>query len=256
MKSQVTGVARRSGRPRGTATPHAAPQAARVHANCGMLHLMQLRALHPGGRGVPAPVRVEVDARPPAQPPHQVIDRRVGQRVAVRLAPQVDEHIVRVQIPVLAVQVVGIQPDQPGADRDRPRLTRLAAGPVVVVPGHHRHLALGGGQVLMPQAQRLADPACRSHTAAANSNRSRSRSQASRIACISATVEHPRQLARRLQRDRPPGLRLALADVVQKRLPRRAPPPGGLPGDQQLTQIDPAAAPRAGRTRSTPRACG
>jgi hypothetical protein len=41
-------------------------------------------------------VRVEADARPPAQPAHQVIDGRVAQRVAARLAPQVDEHIVAV----------------------------------------------------------------------------------------------------------------------------------------------------------------
>ncbi len=46
MKSQVTIAARRSGRPRGAATPHAAPQAARVHAKCRMMHLMQLRALN------------------------------------------------------------------------------------------------------------------------------------------------------------------------------------------------------------------
>jgi hypothetical protein len=53
--------------------------------------------------------------------------------------------------------------------------------------------------------------------------------------------EHTRQLARRPQRDRTPGLRLAFADVVQKWLPRCAPPPGGLPGDQQLAEIDAAA---------------
>ena len=38
----------------------------------------------------------------------------------------------------------------------------------------------------MPQAQRLADPPV--SYSSANNNRSRSRSQASRIACISATV--------------------------------------------------------------------
>jgi len=35
----------------GTAGPHAASQAARVHANCRMLHLMQLRALATASRG-------------------------------------------------------------------------------------------------------------------------------------------------------------------------------------------------------------
>jgi len=34
------------------------------------------------------------------------------------------------------------------ADRDRTRRMRLAARPVAVVPGHRRHLALGGSQIL------------------------------------------------------------------------------------------------------------
>jgi len=45
VKSQVTAAAPPARQAEGTAGPHAAPQAARVHANCRMLHLMQLRAL-------------------------------------------------------------------------------------------------------------------------------------------------------------------------------------------------------------------
>ena len=45
VKSQVIAAAPPAWQAEGTAGPHAAPLAARVHANCKMLHLMQLRAL-------------------------------------------------------------------------------------------------------------------------------------------------------------------------------------------------------------------
>jgi hypothetical protein len=45
VKSQVTAAVPPARQAEGTAGPRAAPQAARVHANCRMLHLMQLRAL-------------------------------------------------------------------------------------------------------------------------------------------------------------------------------------------------------------------
>jgi hypothetical protein len=45
VKSQVTAAAPPVRQAEGTAGPHAAPQAARAHANCRMLHPMQLRAL-------------------------------------------------------------------------------------------------------------------------------------------------------------------------------------------------------------------
>ena len=54
--------------------------------------------------------------RPPSTP-----------RPAQRRRPQVDEDVVRVQRPVLAVEVVGIQAHQLRAGRDRPR-PRLGAG--------------------------------------------------------------------------------------------------------------------------------
>jgi hypothetical protein len=47
VKSQVTAAAPPARQAEGTAGSHAAPQAARVHAKCRMLHLMQLRALRP-----------------------------------------------------------------------------------------------------------------------------------------------------------------------------------------------------------------
>jgi predicted acylesterase/phospholipase RssA len=71
---------------------------------------------------VAPPVRVELDPGSPAQACHQVIDGRVGQRLPVWPAPEVDEHIVGVQIADLPVQVVGIQSDQSRVDRDRPGL--------------------------------------------------------------------------------------------------------------------------------------
>ena len=65
----------------------------------------------------------------------------------MRATPQVDEHIVRIERPVLAVEVVGIQPDQLAAGRDEPRPAALGAGPVVVVPGYDRHPRLGDVQL-------------------------------------------------------------------------------------------------------------
>ena len=116
------------------------------------------RAQQPGGVGVTAPVRIEVDPGPSPQPADQVIDRGVGQRAAVLPGPEIDEHVVAVQLAVLAVQIVGVEPDQPGADRDRPWLHRLGAGAVVVDPRHHRDRALGRRPVLVAQPQRLPDP--------------------------------------------------------------------------------------------------
>ena len=198
------------------------------------------RAQQPGGVGVPAPVRVEVDPGPSAQPPDQVIDRGVGQRLAALPAPEVDEHVVAVQLAVLAVQVVGVEPDQPGADRDRPRLHRLGPGAVVVDPRHHRDRALGRGPVLVPQPQRLPDP----HPRVVQHREQQPVPQP--VARVQDRLhlrggQDPRVLARHLQPDHPPRCRLGLADVVQERPPRRPPPPGRLPARQQLAQVDAVA---------------
>jgi hypothetical protein len=103
-------------------------------------------------------VRVEIDPDPPPQPFHQVIDGRIGQRVAFRLGEQVHEHVVGIQIPILAVQVVRVKPHQRRGHRDRSRHGGLRPGPIVVVPENDRDLPLGGLDVLVPQPERLTDP--------------------------------------------------------------------------------------------------
>ncbi len=59
-----------------------------------------------------APVRIEVETHRLAQPQHQVINRGIGPRVPERAAPEIDEDVVGIQITVLTMQIVGIQPDQ------------------------------------------------------------------------------------------------------------------------------------------------
>ena len=66
----------------------------------------------PGRVRVPVLVGPEVDAGAHPQAAHQVVDGGVGPRVPLRLRPQVDEHVVRIQGAVLAVEVVDIQPHQ------------------------------------------------------------------------------------------------------------------------------------------------
>ena len=56
------------------------------------------------------------------------------------------------------------------------------------------------------------------------------------MACASATVSTRGSLAGTFTADGAPGLRLALGQVMQERLPP-APPPGQLPGPQQLPDI-------------------
>jgi len=51
--------------------------------------------------------------------------------------------------------------------------------------------------------------------------------------------QHPRQLAGRLHRDGPAGLRLALADMVKERAPAAPPAATWLPRGQQLAEVDP-----------------
>jgi len=92
---------------------------------------------------MPEPVRVEIQPRLRPQPRDQVIGRRIRPRLPPRLRPDVDEHVVAVDIAVLKVQVVGIQPDQLTAGRDRPA-ARLGAGAVRVLPGHDANLPLRG----------------------------------------------------------------------------------------------------------------
>src|SRR6266511_1149997 len=173
---------------------------------------------------MPAPVRVEVDAGVPAQPQYQVVDRGVGQRPPQRVAPQVDEHVVAVQIAVLAVQVVGIQPDHLRPDRDRAGRGRLGPCSVVVDPWRDGQFAFGGGDVLVPQAQRLTD------ADAALPQQDEQEPVPQPGARIQDRLdlgrgENRRVLAWRLQLDRASPLWLPTGEMMQERLPPRTPQP-------------------------------
>src|ERR1700745_3043460 len=180
----------------------------------------------PPGRGtVPEPVRTETDPGPGPQPQNQVIGRLIGPRVALRLRPDVDEDMAAVGAAVLLVQGVGIQPDQLRPDGDRPA-AGLSPRPVRVLPRHDADLLLRGGDVLVAEAQGFS----RAAAALLKKGEEEACPQPSaRIQdCLRlGGVQDPRQLLRRLQRDRPAAIRLPLADVVQARLP--PPPPPGPP---------------------------
>jgi hypothetical protein len=88
----------------------------------------------PGRICVPVLVGPEVDAGAHPQPTHQVVDGGVAPRVPFRLRPQVDEHVVRIQGAVLAVEIVDIQAHQLRAGRHPPAHTALGPGAVVVAP--------------------------------------------------------------------------------------------------------------------------
>nr|WP_242002305.1 hypothetical protein [Kribbella steppae] len=161
--------------------------------------------------------------------------------MSVRPAPQVDEDIVGIEVAVLAVQVIGVEPDQLGADRDRPRHARLRASAVVVGPRDDGHLPFGGGDVGVPQAQRLADPD------AAVPQQREQEPIPQPLAGVEDRLslrdrEDTRELAGRRQLDRAPRLPLPLADVMQERLPSRTPPAGRLPGGQQFAEVHPLRA--------------
>jgi hypothetical protein len=164
----------------------------------------------------------------------------VGQWVTARFAPEVNEHVIAVQLAVLAVQVVGVEPDQPGTGRDRPRLSGLGASTVVVHSRHHRNGPFRRGPVLVPQPQRLPDP----HPGVVKHREQQPVPQP--ITRVQDRLhlhggQDPRVLARHLQPDHPPRGRSRLADVVQERPPRRPAPTGRLPTRQQLTQINTVA---------------
>ena len=153
----------------------------------------------------------------------------------MRTAPQIDEHVVAVEVAVLFVQVVGIKPDQLCRHRDHPRACRLGAGTVCVEAREHGDLAFGGGDVRVPEPERLPDP----HPGVIQHREQQPVPQPAagiqdRLDLLDG--QHPRELARCLQRDRAAGDRLALADVVQERLPP-APASSRAPGDQQLSQV-------------------
>ena len=111
-----------------------------------------------GGVGVAQHVQRELDAAALPQPGDELVHRLVVQRLAVRCRPQVDEHVVRVEIAVLVVHVRRIQPGQRHRDRDRRHRPGLGARPVGVVdPGHDADRQFAGDEVAVPQPERLAD---------------------------------------------------------------------------------------------------
>src|SRR5262249_203008 len=95
-------------------------------------------------------------------------------------------------------------------------------------------LLLGGGDVLMTESEHFAGPA------AAFVKQGKEKAVPQPRAGIQdrlhlAGGQDPRQLPRGLQRDRPPAIRLVLADVMEKGLP--ASPSAGPPYGQQIADL-------------------
>lgn len=112
--------------------------------------------------GVPEQMGVKVDACAPPQPLDQAYRRPVPHRRADGAVPQVHEHVVAVQLAVLGEQVVRIEVEQRLPDGDLLRGVALAACTVgVVFPRSQRQRPPVRVDVLVPQAQRLPDPAAR-----------------------------------------------------------------------------------------------
>ena len=65
------------------------------------------------GIRVPKSMRPERDCGPFPNPAYQVIDTGIRQRMPGRSRPQVDEHVVTVQVAVLGVQIIGVEPGSP-----------------------------------------------------------------------------------------------------------------------------------------------
>jgi hypothetical protein len=87
----------------------------------------------------------------------ELVHRLVAQRPTIRSGPQVDEHVVGVEIPVLVVHVRGIEPGQrhrSGAS-PRPGTWCVRRWRCRHRPGADRQLA--GDEVAVPQPERLAD---------------------------------------------------------------------------------------------------
>ena len=111
------------------------------------------------GVGVAQHVQREVDPGARSDPSHQLVHRRVGHRRADAPRPQVDEHVVGVQLAILGVHVVGVAAHQPCGHRDRRRRTQLGSRPVGVGRSRHDvHLLGPADEVGVAQPERLADP--------------------------------------------------------------------------------------------------
>src|SRR6266496_3245557 len=132
-------------------------------------------------------------------------------------------------------------PSWRGRTRTAPALSPaagLSAGAVRVLPRHDGDLLLGGGDVLMTEPEGLTSPA------AAVMKQGEEEAVPQPGAGIEDRLhlgdfQDPRQLLRRLQRDRPPAIRLPLADVMKERLPPA--PPARPPRGQQVPGADAVA---------------
>jgi len=65
-----------------------------------------------GGMAMTEHVEVELDPGASPQPRDEAGHGLVAQRVAMRLAPEVDEDVVAVDVPVLGEKILRVQPDQ------------------------------------------------------------------------------------------------------------------------------------------------
>ena len=98
---------------------------------------------------------MKVKPHPRAGAAHQRVDRAVAKRRTDLPRPQVHEHVVGIDQPVLLSHVQRVQPHQLiGHDR-KPARALPPRAVSVVLPRHQLHPPLPRAHVLMPQTQRL-----------------------------------------------------------------------------------------------------
>ena len=188
-----------------------------------------------GGVRVSKHVRPERDSGPLPDPADQVIDTRVGHRTPDRTRPQVDEHVVAVQVAVLGVQVIGVEPDHPRRHRHLPAASALGPRPIRIPSRHYRDQARCGVDVAVPQPQRFTDPqpalAQQGEQKPVPQPITRGRDRRDLL-----SVQRVGDAPLGSQTD-PPGAFRSSSQVRQQRPPRSAACPASLPGRQQITKI-------------------
>src|SRR5215211_5306518 len=180
-------------------------------------------------------VRREVEPHPPARAPHNLHHVRVAHRPANTPAPQVHEHVVTVERPVLLVHVVRVQPHELAADRHRARAALAARAVGVIHARHHLDPPLVADDVLVAQTERLANP---------HPGPEKQRKQEP-VPQPPLAPDHRRHLLERQRPRQPPLLpqpahpaaRLRASDPVQERLVAAPPRPAGV--HQRPRDVDP-----------------
>ncbi len=192
-----------------------------------------------GGVRVPQHVRGEGDPGARGDAADQLVHRRVAQRLPDPPAEQVDEHVVGVDVAVLGVHVLRVQPHQRRRHRDHRGFPQLGARPVGVAgPGHDMDLPAAADEVAMPQPERLAH-------AHPGLGQQRQQEPVPQVLAGSQDrghlpgIEGARRPAGHGEPDRPGRDRLALGHMVQERLIGAAADPA--PGDQLAGNAHPAA---------------